>query len=160
MDSGCTSKGVIAHSPSPRPLSDSECTTPQFCSVDENTREATNDTLLSPTEEHEVQICLFDKERSFPSFLDSLCSSLDLLCTGQCKSLSQLSPPPPQPRDYCVAVGGALALFGILWYCGRGLRRKLTWKALTVFASAVFPRGQVKCGEGGIYGKCFIYCLK
>ncbi|XP_073236270.1 sterol regulatory element-binding protein cleavage-activating protein-like isoform X4 [Porites lutea] len=54
MDSGCTSKGVIAHSPSPRPLSDSECTTPQFCSVDENTREATNDTLLSPTEEHEV----------------------------------------------------------------------------------------------------------
>ena len=101
MDSGCTSKGVIAHSPSPRPLSDSECTTPQFCSVDENTREATNDTLLSPTEEHEVQICLFDKERSFPSFLDSLCSSLDLLCTGQCKSLSQLPPPPPTPGLLC-----------------------------------------------------------
>ena len=134
MDSGCTSKGFIAHSPSPRPLSDSECTTPQSCSVDENTREATNDTLLSPTEEHEVHICLFNKERSFPSFLDSLCSSLNLLCTGQCKSLSQLPPPPPpppQPRDYagikhkyCAAVGGALALFGILWYCGRRLRRK------------------------------------
>ena len=103
MDSGCTSKGFIAHSPSPRPLSDSECTTPQFCSVDENTREATNDTLLSPTEEHEVHICLFDNERAFPSFLDSLCSSLDLLCTGQCKFLPQ-PPPPSQPQDYAAQI--------------------------------------------------------
>ena len=55
QDSGYTTHRFIDHPPSPRPLSDSDCTTPQFFSVDESGLEATNAMLSTkPEGEHEV----------------------------------------------------------------------------------------------------------
>ena len=56
MDSGYTTQRFMERLPSPRPLSDSECTSLQFFSVDESGLEATTGVPISSKSEGEKQV--------------------------------------------------------------------------------------------------------